>query len=736
MTNIPIKTYYVLTHPYLVDKRGEKMKERFKQLIQSLFNVKSIWITIVLPVMVLGIIFFSSTLNNVFTETYDIEKFASAKQTIRSPITIENEQETERKTRETIQAVEDRYDISSEITDERIEYVEEVFEAITILEEAEETKKEKKDQSTPLTTSDKLQRLKQILSQEITENIHDRVFLQLLETSAKERAEGEKIFIEVLTDVLEQGVRAENMNSATSEIKQSIKYSTLDEDLKEALYGLADFAVVENSFFDVEKTMDARKEAASKVEPVIIRAGEIIVREGHTITNEVYEQLNLVGLLNEERNIYPVIGLSLLILLILGIIAREMHELKQRKQLDKGTIASIIMISFIVISLMKVISLFTSHTNQLFFVVPVATGVLLVKLLIHERLAIVFASIYAIIGSIIFNGEIAGSLNVEAGIYFFFSQMAAIMFLVNIKDRLAIVKSGIGISLVNIMSVFIFLFLSFEKYSMRDLFIQCGLGVSSALLSAVLTIGLLPFFETGLGILSDTKLLQLSSPNHPLLRKILTEAPGTYHHSVMVANLSETACEAIGANGLLARVGSYYHDLGKTVRPHYFIENQMSIHNPHDVISPKQSADIIISHPYDGAKLLKKHKIPKEIIDIATQHHGTTLLKYFYYKDKETNPHVTEEAYRYPGPKPQTKEAAIVCICDSVEASVRSLKEPTEQTIDEIVSSIVKDRLLDGQFDECPLTVRDLSIVHQTVCETLKGIFHSRIQYPAVKEAK
>src|SRR5699024_961865 len=129
-----------------------------------------------------------------------------------------------------------------------------------------------------------------------------------------------------------------------------------------------------------------------------------------------------------------------------------------------------------------------------------------------------------------------------------------------------------------------------------------------------------------------------------------------------------------------------------------------------------------------------KHKIPKEIIDIATQHHGTTLLKYFYYKDKEINPHVTEEAYRYPGPKPQTKEAAIVCIRDSVEAAGRSLKEPTEQTIDENVSTIVKDRLLDGQFEECPLTVRDLSIVHQTVCETLKGIFHSRIQYPAVKE--
>src|SRR5699024_8820252 len=147
------------------------------------------------------------------------------------------------------------------------------------------------------------------------------------------------------------------------------------------------------------------------------------------------------------------------------------------------------------------------------------------------------------------------------------------------------------------------------------------------------------------------------NPNHPLLRKLLTEAPGTYHHSIMVANLSETACESIGANGLLARVGAYYHDMGKTVQPHYFIENQISITNPHDSLDPKQSAEIIINHPYDGAEMLMEYKLPKEIIDIAKQHHGTTLLKYFYFKEKETNEEVSEEDYRYPGPKPQSKEA-------------------------------------------------------------------------------
>lgn len=697
---------------------------------QSILRLRTKWVTIILPVVLLGVFFFLVTINNVFTETYDIERFNSAKETIRSPITIENEQETERKTRETVQSVEDRFNISTEITEERVAYVEEIFDAITKLDD-EETK----SVVDVMTSQEKVQRLKQLLSPEITEGIHNGVLFELAEAQPLVRAEGKKLFIDSLKKVLENGVRVENIQSAISEMEQNIKYSDLQNSFKEPLLKLSKFAIVENSFFDVEKTMDARKDAASSVEPVVIRAGEIIAREGQMITDEVYQDLKLAGLLDKERNIYPVIGLVLLLFLISVVIAYEMIKFSRINKLDKGKIASILLISFIVVALMKIVSLFTASVSQLFLIVPVATGALLVKQLLNERFAIVLSILYAILGSIIFNEQIPGSLNAEAGIYFFFSQMAGIIFLMNIKDRLAILKAGIGVTVVNMITALLFLFLSFEKYSISDFLIQSGFGAASAFLSAVLTIGLLPFFETGLGILSDIKLLSLASPNQPLLRKILTESPGTYHHSVMVANLSETACEVIGANGLLARVGAYYHDIGKTVRPHYFIENQLAITNPHDIIDPRQSAEIIISHPYDGAAMLKKHKLPKEIINIAMQHHGTTLLKYFYYKEKESNRHVKEEMYRYPGPKPQTKEAAIICICDSVEAAVRSLKEPTEEKIEEIVSSIVNDRLMDGQLNECPLTLKELAKVHQTICETLKGIFHSRIQYP-MKEAK
>jgi putative nucleotidyltransferase with HDIG domain len=198
----------------------------------------------------------------------------------------------------------------------------------------------------------------------------------------------------------------------------------------------------------------------------------------------------------------------------------------------------------------------------------------------------------------------------------------------------------------------------------------------------------------------------------------------------MVANLSESACEAIGANGLLARVGAYYHDVGKTKRPQYFIENQMNIENPHNKLSAQLSKNVILAHVTDGVELLKKNKMPKEFIDIAEQHHGTTLLKYFYHQAKESNDMIYEEEFRYPGPKPQTKEIAIISIADSVEAAVRSMSNPTPDKIEKLVRSIISGRLQDKQLNECDLTLKEIDIIAKSFCESLKGIFHSRIEYP------
>jgi putative nucleotidyltransferase with HDIG domain len=355
---------------------------------------------------------------------------------------------------------------------------------------------------------------------------------------------------------------------------------------------------------------------------------------------------------------------------------------------------------------------------------------MLIQVLLKDRTSYLMAVILAACASIEFHDEIADMINVEMVVYTLLSGVSGILFLSKRYQRASILKTGAFISAMNMLTICFITFLNIGEFTQWEFLYYLLFAFLSGTLSAVFTMGLQPFFEAAFGILSPIRLLELSNPNHPLLKKILTEAPGTYHHSLMVANLAEAACEAIGANGLLARVGSYYHDIGKTKRPQFFIENQMNIGNPHDRLEPEVSRDIILEHTTDGAETLKKYKLPKEFSDIAEQHHGTTCLKYFYSKAKEKDPDVKEDDYRYPGPKPQMKETAVINIADSVEAAVRSMNHPTPEQIKNLVHSIIQSRLMDGQFNECDMTLKELEIIKTTLCETLNGIFHSRIQYP------
>ena len=259
-----------------------------------------------------------------------------------------------------------------------------------------------------------------------------------------------------------------------------------------------------------------------------------------------------------------------------------------------------------------------------------------------------------------------------------------------------------------------------------------GLGVAGGFLSSIMLLGFLPYLETLFGITSSVKLLELANPNELLLKRLLVEAPGTYHHSILVGNLAEAAAQAVHADPLLVRVGAYYHDIGKIKRPYFFIENQVARDNPHEKIAPSLSTLIITSHVRDGLEQAREHNLPAGVQEIIEQHHGTSLVAYFYQRALESDrPElVTEADFRYDCPKPRTKEAALVMLADSVEAAIRSLQKPTPARLEGLTRKIIKERLHDGQLDECDLTFKDLNTIAATFVQVLGGIFHSRIEYP------
>ncbi len=260
---------------------------------------------------------------------------------------------------------------------------------------------------------------------------------------------------------------------------------------------------------------------------------------------------------------------------------------------------------------------------------------------------------------------------------------------------------------------------------------------ANALFSPILTFGMLIFFERAWRITTDLTLLELSDFNHPLLKELSQKAPGTFHHSLVMGSLAETAAEVIQANTILARVGAYYHDVGKTLKPEYFIENQMGFKNRHDKLTPRMSALILISHVKDGYELGKKSKLPKEILQFIPMHHGTTLISYFYNKalERKTDKDViNEDDYRYPGPKPQTKETGIVMLADAVEAATRSIEEPSITKLKATIDGIIKARFEEGELDECDLTFKDLNFIREAFFKVLIGIHHPRIKYPGQDE--
>lgn len=694
--------------------------------------------------LVLGIVLIGAMYSNVKPEKMELSLFSVAEKTIRSPGTVEDKQSTENKRKDALDQVQDVYALKKEYTQNRVDLITSIFQsAIEVNDEfkAEMKKQEELAEEKPVAeqpnVTDKVTSLKTKLTSSVSKDLSNQVFSSLVQASNDDLSIAKDLTVTAINNVMTRRISTDEVENAKKRVEEELKYTSLNDNLKLAAIDLGRYAVIQNEFYDPIATKERRQQAAESVEPVKILQGQIIVEAGELINQDIYRQLKLVGLLNNEKSYKPFTGLVVLITLLLSAIYYYFYQMKSLPEKRQTYLLLFGIIFILSIFIMKIISMLQIFNFAgIGYIFPAAMGGMLIKILIDEKLAILMSIVMAVCGSILFNEGITGTLNFSEGIYIIFSALTAILFLNKQNQRSKILQAGTFSAGVNVFTIVALMLLPNGQFSGIEYGSYLITALVSGIGSAVLTIGLLPFFEASFGILSTMRLIELSNPNHPLLRKILMEAPGTYHHSVMVANLAESACEAIGANGLLARVGSYYHDIGKTKRPNFFIENQMHHDNPHDRLPPDKSANIILAHVTDGSTILKKYHMPKEIIDIAEQHHGTTLLKFFYHKALQNDADIREEEFRYSGPKAQTKESAVVGIADSVEAAVRSLSQPTPELIESLVKKIVADRLQDDQLNECDITIKEIETVSHALCETLKGIFHSRIEYPELTKTK
>lgn len=518
-----------------------------------------------------------------------------------------------------------------------------------------------------------------------------------------------------------------------------------ETDLVNLLY-LSRSLLVPNLTLNKQELTTRKQKARDSVLPILIsiKRNQVIVQKGTTIQPFHMAVLKQIENIQSDRK-KDLMAVALALLLSVSVLVffsyikrftlnKVRVEIKDIIVMMLITVCVVFMTKFymFVADATFVSKLGNYFTHAVFlFAAPVAAGPMIIGLIIQsgEVVWLFTAFLSLALG-------VMEDFNYMFGIVSLVGGIAAARGVFNCKKRNDIYWAGVRTGLVNSLLIAFFMFISKleQDESFSDIYMLIFAGFLGGIFSSLITMMVIPFVESVFNYTTDVKLLELSNLNHPLLKDMLIKAPGTYHHSMMVGSMVEAASEEIGANPLLAKVMSYYHDIGKVEHAKYFIENQKPGANPHDQISPFMSKTLLIAHIKDGVELGMKFKLGKPIIDGIVQHHGTTLISFFYNKAVEMkqgeDAEIPEEEFRYPGPKPQFRESALVMLADSIEAAARSLDEPTPTRLQNIVRNIIQRKFSDGQLDQCNLTLKDLSKVEQAFVKILLGIYHQRIDYP------
>ena len=536
----------------------------------------------------------------------------------------------------------------------------------------------------------------------------------------------------IISRYMADGIQEQAIPATKSKILQAVQELSTNKDTQALAAGIVEHLNLRaNLKYDNQSTLEKKEEARKSVDPVIItiRKNQKIIGMGDIVTIADIEALQHLGLLRTEAPYVSIMGLLLFILVFYGLVGGYLY-IYRRDIYNRDryfNLLGLLIITVLIIAKAVTAINITQRTEIAILVgylVPMAAGSMLISILLDNKLAIFITVIMSIFVGMITGGELQYAVVAMVG------GIVSVLSVSKLSQRSDLAKASVYIMIANVLIIVSFGLINRSSFSVLS--VGSALGVANGILSSVLTIGLLPFLESAFGITTSVKLLELSNPNQPLLKRLLFEAPGTYHHAIMVGNMAEAAADAVGADSLLARVGAYYHDIGKLKRPYFFIENQFAQNNPHDKLAPTLSTLIITSHIKDGVELAQQHGLPDVIRDIIEQHHGTSLISFFYHKarDGESDSNVKADDFRYETPKPKTKEAAIVMLADSIEAGVRAMQKPNPGRIEGFVRKIIKDKLEDGQLEECDLTFRELDIIAQACVQILSGIFHTRVEYP------
>ncbi len=524
---------------------------------------------------------------------------------------------------------------------------------------------------------------------------------------------------------IEQHQRIDSKSVATIRLllPQMVAEQKVSPEIASTVVSLLEAVVQPNLIINATKIKKIENRVRGEVPEVVHHAGEVLIAKDQVVTENDLKMLQDLHLIVTKSNrIQVFLSLSCFILLLIGLVTLYIWQFHNELFKQERLLYLLLLLFLIVVGLIKVLSL--TENNTLPYLAPISFGSMLMTILINPQLALAMTVILSLLGGIIVDYSLALT------IFYFVSGAVPVLVLLKFGRQRDLVRCGFILMFVNAVTVTLINLLFRTTFDYQAVM----LSIANGFLSAVLAIGSLPFLEHLFRLTSAIRLLELSNPGHPLLRRLQIEAPGTYHHSIMVGNLAEAAAEGIGADALWVRVGSYYHDIGKIKRPYFFVENLFTQDNPHEKLNPTLSTLIITYHVKEGAEIAREHGLPEKLVEIIEQHHGTDLVRYFYRRASENaqveKENLIEEDFRYEGPKPQTKEAALVMLADSVEAAVKSLPKPTPAKVETLVQRIIRERLDDGQFDECNLTLKDLNNVKNSFIKVLGGMFHNRIEYP------